>query len=40
MIEKLKQAIIEKASNNGSKQAYIRPSDFSFGRRLEDTEIC
>ena len=40
MVEKLKQTIIEKATNNKDKQAYIRPSDFSFGRNIEDTKKC
>lgn len=39
-IELLKQKIIEKASHNSEKQAYIRPSEFSFGRKHEDTEMC
>ena len=40
MIEKLKQSIIERASKNDEKQAYVKPSEFSFGRKLEDTEKC
>ena len=40
MVEKLKQTIIEKATNNKDKQAYIRPSDFSFGLNIEDTKKC
>ncbi|MBE5737151.1 MAG: hypothetical protein E7348_01995 [Clostridiales bacterium] len=40
MVEKLKQNIIEKAANNIGKQAYIRPSEFLFGRKKEDTEKC
>ena len=40
MVEKLKQTIIIKASNNKDKQTYIKPSEFSFGRKLEDTKKC
>lgn len=37
-IGNIREDIIEKANRNKDRQAYIRPSEYGFGRRTEDTK--
>lgn len=39
MIDKIRSDIINKANRNKDRQAYIRPSEYGFGRNAEDTKV-